>query len=405
MNVVLRKYPYPYHAVFAICSDLDETPSEKIYFETIRYLNTRDSTMFGKGLGLEVGNTIYFHMPKGQFSYWNCSDKSRENIRSLIKSGHIDCLHSFGDEADTRQKIEACWDELSSHDCLIRVWIDHAQAASNLDTDIMRGKGAVRGSEVYHTDLTFSKSGIEYVWKGRVTSVIAQNTKRSLTGLFNSSHPFKSFKTILTEFVKGLLGSFNNKKYKMHGNNRVLRKTCLHDGTETIEFMRSNPSWGGVSAHEKGRDIGNVITMDMLNRLIAMKGCSILYTHLGKVSSLQEPFGQKALQAFEMLAEKYRNKEILVLTTRRLLDYMYAYESVEYDTSVQNGRVAIKIHTDNMSLEQLSGLTWYVEDPEKVDVYYNKEKIERVVKNPEDEYMRKSISIPLDRLDCPDINN
>ena len=66
--IKLRKYPYPYQAMLAICSDLDETPNKEIYFETARYLNTTEETSLGKGVGLEVGNTIYFDMPENNFS-------------------------------------------------------------------------------------------------------------------------------------------------------------------------------------------------------------------------------------------------------------------------------------------------------------------------------------------------
>ena len=104
-GVSLRRIPYPYRAMLVICSDLDETPDRHVYFEIMRYLNTTGFTIMGPGLGLEVGNTIYFDMPPDQFSYWNTDDKGRGMIRALIRSGHIDCLHSFGDLAVTRTHV------------------------------------------------------------------------------------------------------------------------------------------------------------------------------------------------------------------------------------------------------------------------------------------------------------
>ena len=70
-----------------------------------RYLNTREKTAIGRGLGLETGNTIYFDMAPGEFSYWNTSDAGRAAIHALIRSGHIDCFHSFGDLASTRADV------------------------------------------------------------------------------------------------------------------------------------------------------------------------------------------------------------------------------------------------------------------------------------------------------------
>ena len=51
----LRALPYPYRAMLAIASDLDETPDLGVYLESMRYLNTRGDTSMGPGVGLEVG--------------------------------------------------------------------------------------------------------------------------------------------------------------------------------------------------------------------------------------------------------------------------------------------------------------------------------------------------------------
>lgn len=98
----------------------------------------------GRGVGLEVGNSIYFDMPPGHFSYWNADEGSREKIRALIRSGHIDCLHSFGDWATTRAHVERAWRELEKHDCHLRVWVDHSKAPTNFGPDIMRVTGMNR---------------------------------------------------------------------------------------------------------------------------------------------------------------------------------------------------------------------------------------------------------------------
>ncbi|NLX13830.1 MAG: hypothetical protein GXY44_09295 [Phycisphaerales bacterium] len=58
-SVQLRRFPYPYQAMLAICSDLDETPDRQTYWEIMRFLNTTETTSMGPGVGLEVGNSIY----------------------------------------------------------------------------------------------------------------------------------------------------------------------------------------------------------------------------------------------------------------------------------------------------------------------------------------------------------
>jgi hypothetical protein len=402
MSLNLRKYPYPYRSMLAICSDLDETPNGDVYFETCRYLNTEDITEYGKGVGLEVGNSIYFSMPSGQFSYWNGDDSERECIRKLIKSGHIDCLHSFGDLVCDRNQILTNWRELQNNGCSLKVWIDHATAATNLDPDIMKGSGAFEGSEAFHTDLTFADDGIKYVWKGRVTSVIAQNARRSYRGILNVEHIRDSTKTMLVEAAKGVLGRFGSKKYAMHTANRVMRKTKLADGTPTMEFMRCNPSWAGVSMFEKGKDIGRVLTPKMMDILVRKEGCSILYTHLGKIKDVKKPFGELGKQALEQLSRRYQNGEILVLTTRRLLDYQRLVSEIRFYINAVGDRWQVRIDSSSIPKGiKLHGLTWYTDTPEKVDVYLDDHKLTEIVINDVDEKGMRSISLPFSKLSFP----
>jgi len=136
--------------MLAICSDLDETPDRHVYAESMRFLNTTSQTAMGPGIGLEVGNSIYFDMAPGQFSYWNTDEAGRAMVRTLIHSGHIDCLHSYGDLATHRRHAGRALDELTRYDCRVRVWVDHAQAVSNFGADIMRVAGH-DGAAVYTT--------------------------------------------------------------------------------------------------------------------------------------------------------------------------------------------------------------------------------------------------------------
>ena len=66
ISAMLRKHPYPYRAMLAICSDLDETADHRLYSETVRFLNTRDSTAMGTGVGLEVGELDLLHGAGGE---------------------------------------------------------------------------------------------------------------------------------------------------------------------------------------------------------------------------------------------------------------------------------------------------------------------------------------------------
>lgn len=398
--IALRRVPYPYRAMLAICSDLDETPDRHVYLETMRFLNTRELTTMGNGVGLEVGNTIYFDMPSDQFAYWNTDNTGRAMVRSLIKSGHIDCLHSFGDLATTRAHAGRALDELERAGCRIGVWIDHGVAASNFGADIMHGYGDVPDSPVYHADLTYSY-GVRYVWRGRVTSVIGQNVARSLSGIYSRRHPLASAKTAVKEFLKaGLLGAEQG-KYAIHVENQVLREVSLRNGQPVEEFLRSNPHWGGVSCGETAEGLHEVLTETMLGHLIKREGMCILYTHLGKIRKREEPFGPQARNALQRLATAYQQGKLLVTTTRRLLDYCHLLKRLAVTTFTTEGRFVISISTGTSGREDCSGLSFYVADPGCTEVEVNGKKIQNLRQNPIDHTKQASVSIPWKRLEFP----
>jgi hypothetical protein len=309
--------------MLAICSDLDETPDAETYFELMRFLNTPEETSMGPGVGLEVGNSIYFDMPPGQFSYWNTSEANREKIRALIRSGHIDCLHSFGDLATTRAHAARALEELERHNCRLKVWVDHAQAVTNFGSDIMQGHGDQPGHPAYHADLT-AAYGIEFIWRGRVTSVIGQDRPASLCGIANWNHPIASGRTLAKEAAKQLLGRAGYSKYLLHARNNLLDSVQLRDGRPAKEFLRCNSHWGGVSSHDRGDRIHEVLTRRFLDRLIRRGGVCILYTHLGKLGTNQRHrgLGHPAVAAFRLLADYAKKGQIFVATTARLLSFL-----------------------------------------------------------------------------------
>ena len=308
-------------ATLAICSDLDETPDAATYFELMRFLNTTQDTSMGPGVGLEVGNTIYFDMPPGHFSYWNTAEVERKKIRTLIRSGHIDCLHSYGDLATTRAHAGRALDELVKHDCRIPVWVDHATVATNFGADITQGHGDEPGHPAYHADLTLDY-GIRHVWRGRISSVIGQDRPFSLRTIGSPGHPFASVRTLAKEAVKQVLARRGHPTYGAQAGNRLCVPGRLRDGQEIREFIRCNPSWGGVSCHDRGDAIHEVLTRRVLDRLVERRAPCILYTHLGKLErgETKRHFRPAVVAAFRLLAEYHHAGKLRVTTTARLLD-------------------------------------------------------------------------------------
>lgn len=372
------RIPYPYQSMMAICSDLDETPDWRVYWEIARYLNTSQDTAMGPGVGLEVGNSIYFDMPKNQFSYWNTDDTGRNMVRTLIRSGHIDCLHSYGDHAGRREDAQRALDELSLHDCRLRVWVDHSKAPTNFGPDIMVGSGDVVGADSYHADLTMDY-GIRYIWRGRTTGITGQDASVSLAALghlFRPDHPLVSTRTIAKQAAKVCLGRRNHPRWRMHSDNRTCRPSTLRDGRPVWEFLRSNPYWGGTGHGDTPDGIDDVLSARMLNQLVRRGGVCILYTHLGKVRETHRPFPESACRAFRRLAQEHESGNILVTTTHRLLRYLVASDSLRWSARHEGRTVTIDVEAvDDVvfgsrepDAEELQGITFKVDGAWDIEV-------------------------------------
>ena len=102
MSVKIRKFPYPYKCALSISSDIDNASSLKSFVQFMDFLNSEKDTVYGAGLGLEVGNSFWFFNGSNsrQLSYFQgLTDKETPLapiIRSYLESKHIDTLHSWG---------------------------------------------------------------------------------------------------------------------------------------------------------------------------------------------------------------------------------------------------------------------------------------------------------------------
>jgi hypothetical protein len=331
--------------MLAICSDLDQTPDADVYLEIARFLNTTQPTAMGRGVALEVGNTIYFDMPPDQFSYWGTSEARRETLRALMHSGHVDAIHSWGDLATTRGYAERNLAELERHSCRLAVWIDHSKAPTNFGPDIMKGTGDVPGSPAYHADLTLAY-GIRHVWRGRTTGLTGQGVPirpGSFLPLLRRTHPVASARSAFKEAVKVLLGRLGHPRWEIYAAKRICRPGVLRDGQRVWEFLRTNPSWAGPGAHATASGIESVLTPRMLNRLVASQGSAILYTHLGKLRDRQRPFGPGTERALRHLASLRNEGKVLVTTTQRLLHYHTVGAGLRWEVALRGDTVVVTL--------------------------------------------------------------
>jgi hypothetical protein len=273
----------------------------------------------------------------------------------------------------------------------------------------MQGHGDQPGHPAYHADLT-TGYGIKYIWRGRVTSITGQDVPGGLWGIYDSNHPAASARTQLKETAKHLLACSGNKKYSIHSSNKLCRPVLLRDNKPVYEFIRSNPHWAGVSSCEQGRHISKVLTKKMLNQLVTRGGFCILYTHLGKIDNSEIPFNRDAVEAFRDLADAYKKGDILVTTTRRLLDYHRAMHQIHFKCKQYEKKLHIAIDTkagertnDGLSAADLGGLTFYVPQPKAVSIEIDAHAVTGIQCNGFDYTGRLSISLPRSVLEFPQI--
>jgi hypothetical protein len=404
-QVVLRKFPYPYRAAIAICSDIDNTETLGKFLEIQKFLNTREMTSMGEGVGLEIGNSFFFYEPSdGAISYFLSGPPVRDTIISFVKSGQIDVMHSYGKKSDfTREDAIRSLAELRKNNSKIDVWVDHDKSKSNFGDDVTFGLGDHPDSKAYHADLTLNY-GIKFVWLGRVTMIVGQSaplTWEAFAGIFDKDHAIHSSINIGKEIAKNAMGVFGSKKYAMHKDNDLLRVVKLDDGNKVYEFTRFDNFWEGVSTGGTNKRLAYALSERTLKCLKDTEGYMVVYTHLGKNSDCMEPICKETQSALRNLAKESQAGNIYVTTTSRLLNYYINHKYLDWSFELGDGEVIIRINAIKdpifgsfiPSVRNLESITFHVPNKEKTTIYLSNKKIENVRKNPPDYTGRESITI------------
>lgn len=412
---LLRRLPYPYQAALAICSDIDQTKDVDEFLEIQRFLNTKDTTSMGEGVGLEIGNSFYFYDRKGEFSCFTHDERAQRVIIDLIQAGYIDCLHSYGDAATSRDEILRALDVLYSADCKLDVWVNHHGAHNNLSRKFEYMFGECRGddprSDVYHADVTLDY-GIRFVWVGATTRMIGQssaNSSPSLSTVFDPRYPLRSSVSVLKEIRKKALGEWGDERYVICRRNRLTRVVQLEDGQQVHEFMRYCDHPVSISQGATSRGLAYAISRRALEHLKAVRGFMIVYTHLGKNNDCRQVIAPETQEALRNLEREYRDGAIYVTTTSKLLNYYHACKYLVWSHQQEEGRMRIIIeHLDDPVLGQLrptvgqlQGLTFYVPDSSKADIYVQGVEVKGIQRNAADDSGMQSVTIPLTYLSFP----
>lgn len=388
-NITVRKFPYPYSSMLALCSDIDDATLDD--FKTYhQFLNTKEKTAHGQGIGLDVGDSMWLYMadsyPKTSqgghgsdkvMTYYKGTSNTLKNdgdeIVHFIRSGWIDSIHTFGDFSDenesrtsfTREYAKSGWKTLKSIGFYPKVWINHGNRANrqnfgagNTSSFMSYQQGDNPKSIYYHTDITIG-NGIRYVWNSWNSNVFGQD------------YPLTKLKLRDGRSVWGF------SRY-----------------TNTVQNRKIAWLWDPKELHYE-------LTKSNLDGIVKKKQYSIVAQHLGvKTSDL---FTQENLKSLYLLKQYQDDKKVLVANTTRLLNYALAQKYIKYSITQEKGIIYINIL--NISdplfgkitpkLDDLRGITFYTENPEKTVLCIKYKSISKneIQVNPKDETGKVSVSI------------
>jgi hypothetical protein len=408
-KVTLRKFPYPFKAALAICSDIDGTDTAEEFLTIQTFLNTDRMTAMGVGIGLEIGNSFLPNRVKDTFAYFSSRPNDRAVIKEFIKAGYIDCLHSYGERSTSRQDALKIIEALDLDGCKIKVWTDHSQVPTNLGHYNSRGLGDLKESTAYHADISLAY-GIQFAWMGRGTSLIGQEaplTLKMLAQTFDPAYMRASIINLYRELAKITLGRAGMHRFTIHPQNHLFRIARLRDGNQIIEFIRCNNHWH--KPRPSSPKLSYMLRPKALEALIASEGYSILYTHLGFFDH-PDLISSQTQAALRHLAETFRSGRILVTTTSRLLTYGYTHRYLHWDYRLspeEEVQITIKHLDDPITghrvpvMEELQGITFYVPQSRKASLFMDEKPILTVTRNSKDHLGLESISIPWTPLTYP----
>jgi len=403
-GVEKRKYPYPYKAAIAICSDIDGTDTAKEFLAIQEFMNTDNFTKIGMGVNLEIGNSFFPVAKYDRFAFISKNPYDTEVIIDFIQKGYIDFIHSFN-AAKNRNEILEIIEKFKKNNCSVDVWVNHARAPN----DIGPKKwclGDNPSSEHYHTDVTVGgKNGVRFVWTGAVSSILGQGvplTYQSFLFAHDKDHFVKSmYNNVIKEFIKYYL-SYIGDKYSYRKKNELIYPIKLDDDKMVYGFVRNNISYKGIRRGSYSNGMADIFKENYLNKLIEVGAVMIVYTHFGQNSG--PPYlDSNTAKALRLLADRYRSGHIYVTTTSKLLNYYVNNKYLEWKVVKDNSKIKIYIEkvADPINgafiptINDIQGVSFSTKDIKQTEVYLAGNKIFNIEKFYDGDRQSGTVMIPL----------
>jgi hypothetical protein len=406
--VGIRKYPYPYAAAASITGDLDDLRTELDFVEMVRFWNTADSTAVGPGLDLELGHSFWFYDATGACEVTvfrgltNDLSESAPLLERLLRSGHVDCLHTYGDFSRggfRRELAEEALRYLSDRGLAVEVWVNHGWWRGSPNTQqvgpLPEQLGDDPGTPSYHTDLLIP-SGVRFIDRYEIVHTVGQDAP---------SAPRDRAVQAIEAMRYGL--STGDWRARSIFANRLVEPRTLGDGQGVYSFKRFIGKRRGLEA-AGGPELAVALAGPVLDELRAKGGSMLVYTHPWRSpgSSLVSPEAASALRG---LAREHHEGRILVTTTRKLLRYNVAWRWLDWTVRTDRGPLDVVIRDIDdpvtgrraPSPGELEGITFYTPEPTRTRVILPDGSTPTLDRNPPDQSGVASVTIPWKRLGPP----
>lgn len=407
--VSLRKFPYPYVAAASITGDLDDLTSRDDFVELVRFWNTPEATALGPGLDLELGHSFWFYDATGVCDvtvFRGVTNELSENaplLERLIRSGHLDCLHTYGDFSRggfRRELAVRAVEFMKQRELEIEVWVNHGWWRGSPNTQqvgpLPEQLGDDPGSPAYHTDLLIPY-GIRFVDRYEIVHTVGQDAR---------STP----RDRAAQAVEALRYGASAREWRAGSifGNRLVEPWRLGDGRRVYSFKRFIGRERGLGA-AGSRELARALDERVLDELKAKGGYMLVYTHPWRNPGGGDLAAPEAVRALRGLAREHHEGRIFVTTTRKLLTYNVTARSLVWTVGSAGGSIDIAIDgvADTLTGRreprpaELEGVTFYTPEPARTRVLIAGEPVRGLELNPRDHSGAASVTIPGARLTLP----
>jgi hypothetical protein len=365
--VSVRPYPFPYRAALALNNDVDSM-SREAFEDWHGFVNGREPTAYGPGLGLEVGDSFWVWAgPPNILALHRCypdqpsptDSPDLPRIVELSRAGWLDTLHSLGNwrppadgdrsQLGKRREAQYALEKLDRLGVKPRVYVNHSSSPSNV--------GAIWGTyqraddpnhPLYCMDL-YRAFGFQYYWVDAATSLEKFGDHLAFRNDAELRARIDAFKWAdwLRKEGKGPdddpprlpAPEAELRRLLVAAFNETIVPVAARDGVDILAFKRYRgpqlPSATTFPTQVTARD---------LDELESRGGTVILYQPFGVTTlrgrakskgpaangrSTPPVLDEHALARWREIAERRDAGRLFVATTERLLDWLWRRDRLE----------------------------------------------------------------------------